>query len=118
MLVVERCCRAAYRTISVVVLLNRVEKWLAGRGSRDVEFLFKDVKQQLSWKKAPRAMALANVADLYALFADVAPNAALPPIKLATALQAADKKGARELHLQAHRGMVRADGWSHPHDKF
>ena len=92
MLVVQKSRRAALPTISVVILLNLIEQWLQGRGSRDVEILFKDVKQQLSWKKAPRAAALASVADLFLLLADVAPNGALPPAKLVTALQEAHKK--------------------------
>ena len=64
MFVVQKSRRAALPTISVVILLSLIEQWLQGRGSRDVEILLRDVKQQLSWKKAPRAGPLAGVADL------------------------------------------------------
>ena len=85
----RRVRRAASPLISVGKLVEVLERWFEMRGTRDVTQLLSQIATGLSWKSRPKAAPLSSISDLLEMLADLAPNGALPPSKLATALRMA-----------------------------
>ena len=82
-----RMRRSADSRIGVYHIVDALERFVAARGNRDLAMLMRGVLKSTTWKTAAQIGPLAEVADLYGILAEVAPNAILPPKFTAKAIE-------------------------------
>jgi len=78
--------------LTVGALELKFEDFMEAMKSRDFSSLLKDLKQETTWKNAPKASVLGRYSVLFSGLADVCPNGVLPPKKTTLALLACHRK--------------------------
>jgi len=78
--------------LTVGALELKFEDYMEAMKSRDFSSLLKDLKQETTWKNAPKASVLGRYSVLFSGLADVCPCGVLPPKKTTLALLACHRK--------------------------